>query len=65
MFAVGWSNQNLTIMKTTDKKERCEPCDQSFGEKIKEIVDDVKNYTRKEYRNRKKEVEAAFSTRKK
>ncbi len=52
-------------MKTTDKKERCEPCDQSFGEKIKEIVDDVKNYTRKEYRNRKKEVEAAFSTRKK
>ncbi len=48
-------------MKTT-KKEECKPCQRSFGDKVREIVDDVKNYTRKEYRNRKREVEAAFSS---
>lgn len=39
---------------------KCDPCEQKFEDGVKEIVDQVEGYTRKEHADKEKEVDAAF-----
>ena len=39
----------------------CDPCEENFWNEVKEIVDNVKNYTKKDHEEKKKEVKDAFS----
>ncbi|MBC5616265.1 MULTISPECIES: hypothetical protein [Alistipes] len=39
----------------------CDPCEENFWNEVKEIVDNVKNYTKKDHEEKKKEVQDAFS----
>lgn len=44
-----------------DKNTKCDPCEQKFEEGVREIVDQVEGYTRKERADKQKEVAAAFT----
>lgn len=51
---------NSVTMKK-DKNTKCDPCEQKFEEGVREIVDQVEGYTRKERADKQKEVAAAFT----
>ena len=38
----------------------CDPCEENFWNEVKEIVDNVKNYTKNDHEEKKKEVQDAF-----
>ena len=39
----------------------CDPCEENFWNEVKEIVDNVKNFTKNDNEEKKKEVQDAFS----
>ena len=42
----------------------CDPCEENFWNEVKEIVDNVKNYTKKDHEEKKEEVQDAFPKKK-
>lgn len=48
-----------------EKKPGCCSCEKDFEEQVKKTVDEVEDYTRKDHREKKAEVEEAFSEKEK
>ena len=44
-----------------DRTETCDPCEERFGNGIREIVDEVEGYSPEEHVEKKEEVNAAFA----
>lgn len=42
-------------------KNTCDPCQQDFKKEVDHLVDEVKDYTRKDHEKKEKEVEEAFA----
>ncbi len=45
-----------------NENTKCDPCEQQFEDGVKEIVDQVEGYSRKEHDDKEKEVDAAFQS---